>query len=187
MASTRTRKPATSGQDKPGQPGTTDELAKPALRQQPATSAAKAPATKEQQDRLEELYASRDYPVEKQKPVTDYSKLGAARMISLLESRPLKEETATKPPRTRKPPTEAKAGTTKPAPATVTTVTTAQGKRAVAMRGKLVDGKPTSWLKIGKALWPELAATSPKAAAGRARTAYKLIRGSGAGTGPMDY
>jgi hypothetical protein len=59
---------------------------------QPATGAGKAPSTQAQRERIAELYVSRDYPPEKRKPPEEYSKLGASRMISLLESRPLKEE-----------------------------------------------------------------------------------------------
>ncbi len=78
--------------------------------------------------------------------------------------------------------------TSKPAPKAAATsgqIATVQGKKAVAMRAKLVDGKPTSWLKIGAALFPD--APTPKAAAGRARAAYRLIKGKDAPTGPNDY
>ncbi len=55
-------------------------------------STSKLPSTKEQRERIEELYDSHAIPEEKKRAPENFTKLGAARWINLLESHPLKEE-----------------------------------------------------------------------------------------------
>jgi hypothetical protein len=171
-----------------------------AARQAPAS---KQPATREQQDRIAELYNSRAYPTAKHKPPEEFSKVGATRWINLLESYPLKEEhtsgysgsggTTTKqaPARKRtrgansKPQTtNGKAKATKPAakaqttPSEPTAAELALARKVVAAR----DTNGLSWLRIG-AKFNLSNADSPKNGASRARRLYRLIKGQDASTG----
>jgi hypothetical protein len=78
-----------------------------------------------------------------------------------------------------------KGGKVQPKPATNGGTTDKERLKLAAQVVKLRDTDGLSWLKIGTALKLAEGAATPKAAASRARTLYRLVKGQDADTGPL--